>query len=237
MAKRYMIRSGDTLGKIARRFYGDPSLFRKLALYNGIHNPNRITVGQTIEVPSRRELDGKPASKPAPQVAVPAVVSDLATPNGLEELIATFGDIRAHIRDDGTLKSSWEKNFLTRTRLPFSMPLSWEPKSRVLRLYCHKKLKNIFPAVFAEIQKQGLKKEIRAFGGCYNYRPKRTSGKLSTHCWGIGIDLNPETNAQGTTGDMHPGVVAIFRQFGFKWGGDWTGKSKDPMHFQYCTGY
>jgi hypothetical protein len=98
-------------------------------------------------------------------------------------------------------------------------------------------LVEIFPEVFAKIEKKGLKSKIRTFGGCYNYRPKRTSGKLSTHSWGIGIDLNPETNAQGKPGDMHPGVVEIFREFGFKWGGDWSGKSKDPMHFQFCTGY
>jgi hypothetical protein len=94
-----------------------------------------------------------------------------------------------------------------------------------------------FPEVFAAIEREGLKDEIRSFGGCYNFRSKRTSGKLSTHSWGIAIDLNLETNAQGTSGGMNPDVVEIFRRFAFKWGGDWSGKSKDPMHFQFCTGY
>lgn len=49
--------------------------------------------------------------------------------------------------------------------------------------------------------------------------------------------LNPETNRQGSAEDMHPEIVALFREYGFKWGGDWSGKSKDTMHFQYCTGY
>jgi hypothetical protein len=31
--------------------------------------------------------------------------------------------------------------------------------------------------------------------------------------------------------------VAAFKRSGFAWGGDWSGANKDPMHFQYCTGY
>jgi D-alanyl-D-alanine carboxypeptidase len=65
----------------------------------------------------------------------------------------------------------------------------------------------------------------------------RTNTKPSTHSWGIAIDLNPETNAQGTAGDMDAGVIEIFRGAGFKWGGDWEGGTRDPMHFQFCTGY
>ncbi len=57
-----------------------------------------------------------------------------------------------------------------------------------------------------------------------------------THSSGIAIDLNPETNRTGTPGDMDPQIVAVFKQHGFKWGGDWLGR-KDPMHFQYCSGY
>ncbi len=237
MAQRYVIRKQDTLAKIARRFYGHASLYKKLALYNGIQNPNLIVVGQAIEVPSRRELEGKQVGPAIPPVALPSTVPTLATPNGLKGVLATFGNIYDFIRDDGNLDPGFESKFLMRTRLPFSIPLSWDQSKKVRRLYCHSKLKLVFPAVFAELQKEGLRTAIRTFGGCFNFRGKRTSGKLSTHCWGISIDLNPETNAQGTAGDMHPGVVTVFRRFGFKWGGDWSGRSKDPMHFQFCTGY
>jgi hypothetical protein len=94
-----------------------------------------------------------------------------------------------------------------------------------------------YPSVFEAIEEEGLRSMVKTFGGCFNFRSKRTGNKLSTHCWGIAIDLNPETNQQGITGDMDPGIVEVFRRFGFKWGGDWVGKSKDPMHFQFCTGY
>jgi hypothetical protein len=152
--------------------------------------------------------------------------------------VATFGNIFEFINaEDGRLDPRWEAQHLAHAPLPFPIPLSWDRSKVVSKLYCHERLIDVFPRVFASIEQEGLRDEIRTFGGCFNFRSKRTSGKLSTHSWGIAIDLNPETNPQGKPGNMHPGVVAIFRQFGFTWGGEWPGKSKDPMHFQYCTGY
>jgi hypothetical protein len=207
-----------------------------LADYNGILNPDLIVIGQNIELPSKGELLGEVIEPPAPDGSTDNNIS-LATPNGLEEILATFGNIYPFITEDGRLDPHWGSNHLGRVPLPFPIPLSWNPSHSITKLYCHKKLIEIFSEVFLRIEKKGLKNKIRTFGGCYNYRPKRTSGKLSTHSWGIGIDLNPETNPQGKPGDMHPGVVEIFQEFGFKWGGDWSGKSKDPMHFQFSTGY
>lgn len=233
MAQRYVIQRGDTLGKIAQRFYGDATAYQKLALYNGLTDPNVIAVGQTIEIPARRELDGPPAPLPLP----PPVPPTLTPPNGLDEIQTTFGDILNYIALDGTLDPSWQAEFLARTPLPFSIPLSWDRTKVVSQLLCHVKLREVFPAVFTSIAERGVQPLIKTFGGCFNFRSKRTSGKLSTHSWGIAIDLNPETNAQGTSGDMASGVVEIFQEFGFKWGGDWSRSSKDPMHFQFCTGY
>ncbi len=78
---------------------------------------------------------------------------------------------------------------------------------------------------------------MKSYGGGYSYRPKRGALKPSTHSWGIAFDLNPATNAMGTAGDMDPRLVALLEGYGFLWGGRWAGRSKDPMHFQYCTGY
>ncbi|HSA91839.1 MAG TPA: M15 family metallopeptidase [Terriglobales bacterium] len=226
----YTIQSNDTLAKIAARFYNDGSLYRKLAQYNGITNPNRIFLGQRIEIPAKNDLL-------APAAVTPVGASGLATPHGLSEILATFGNIYNYIAADGTLKAGWESNYIERATLPFPIPLSWDLASKVTRIQCHKKLKEIFAAVFEEIDTQRLRGEILTYGGCYNYRAKRTSSKLSAHSWGIAIDLNPQTNAQGTAGNMHPGVVAAFQKFGFKWGGEFQGASRDPMHFQFCTGY
>ncbi len=228
MARQYIIKKRDSLGKIAKSFYGDSELYQKLASYNGILDPNLIVVGQTIEIPSKQELLGHPQEAP---------VSGLTPPHGPDQIISTFGNIMDFIREDSSLDPRWEVEQLARAPLPFSIPLSWDRSKSVTNLLSHKKLSAIFPEVFATIDSKGLREAIRTFGGCYNYRPKRTSGKLSTHSWGIAIDLNPETNVQGNSGDMDPDVVGVFQQFGFKWGGEWSGKTKDPMHFQFCTGY
>lgn len=55
----YTVVAGDTLSKIATK-YG--TTYQKLAEYNGISNPNVISVGQKIKIPSV----SKPESKPTP---------------------------------------------------------------------------------------------------------------------------------------------------------------------------
>jgi len=161
----------------------------------------------------------------------------MAPPRGLQQIMETFGDIFRFIRDDGTIDARWEKEILVAIDLPFAIPLSWNVAQSVQKILCHKKLGSTLSHVFEDIAGRGLGKHIVTFGGCYNFRVKRKSEKLSTHSWGIAIDLNPETNQQGKSGDMHSAIVDIFKQYGFTWGGDWPGRSKDPMHFQFCTGY
>jgi len=233
VTQRYVIARGDTLSRIAKRVYGDAALVERLARYNGLLDPDVIAVGQTIEIPSRRELEGTRL----PKSSGPTNAETLTPPNGLDAILATFGNIYDYLRDDGTLKPEWEAEFLTRAPLPFAIPFSVDRSTVIARLYCHLKLRDVFPAVFARMRDEGLETLVHSCGGCFNFRVKRTSAKLSTHSWGIAIDLNPETNAQSTAGDMAPEIVDIFRQAGFKWGGEWSGRDKDPMHFQFCTGY
>jgi hypothetical protein len=161
----------------------------------------------------------------------------LVPPHGLDEICATFGDIFGYIAKDHTLEAGWQSDFLARATLPFPLILSWDHSQRVNAITCHKLLTKAFAGVFDRIQSSGLQNKITSFGGCFSFRSQRTGTKLSAHAWGIAIDLNPETNQQGTSGDMDPAVIATFREAGFEWGGDWQGKTRDPMHFQFCTGY
>ena len=76
------------------------------------------------------------------------------------------------------------------------------------------------------------------------------SGRWSNHAYGLAIDLNPRENPYigcGRTrgrvsarysdrsrlrkGMVTPAVVRAFRSIGWGWGGDWTGETKDYMHF------
>ncbi len=230
MARTYIIQKRDTLGKIAKVFYQDAGLARKLADFNGIQNPDLIQVGQKLEIPARKVLEGSPTA-PAPSQ------TGIIPPHGLGQILTDFGNIYDYLRDDGTLDPRWETDQLGRAPMPFTLPLSWDQTKLAKSIYCHKKLVPVFTDVLTTLQQEGLQDLLKTYGGCYNFRGKRTSGKLSTHSWGIALDLNPETNAQGSAGNMEEGVVEVFRRFGFTWGGDWSGKTKDPMHFQFCTGY
>lgn len=52
----YTVKSGDTLSSIAKK-YG--TTYQKLAAYNGISNPNKISVGQKIKIPGTAEAEAE----------------------------------------------------------------------------------------------------------------------------------------------------------------------------------
>jgi phage tail protein X len=47
----YRVRKGDTLGKIAKRFYGDAGRFTLIVAANTLPNPDRLKVGQELVIP------------------------------------------------------------------------------------------------------------------------------------------------------------------------------------------
>jgi hypothetical protein len=78
------------------------------------------------------------------------------------------------------------------------------------------------------------------------------SGRWSNHAYGLAIDVNPVENPYvgcGMTRDPNalryvdrsrlrkgmvtPAVVRAFRSIGWGWGGDWSGQTKDYMHFSH----
>jgi hypothetical protein len=164
-------------------------------------------------------------------------MAQVLPPHGLDQIQATFGDIFSYLRADHTLDPRWQVEQLATISLPFPMALSWDKSRQVERMTCHKLLQPVFEDALGAIAKAELQSKITSFAGCFSFRPQRTGTKLSAHSWGIAIDLNPESNAQGTVGNMDAGIISIFRQAGFSWGGDWQGHARDPMHFQFCTGY
>ena len=52
----HIVVSGETLWGICRKYYGDGSLYSKLAKYNSIKNANLIRVGQRITIPDKSKL-------------------------------------------------------------------------------------------------------------------------------------------------------------------------------------
>jgi len=95
--------------------------------------------------------------------------------------------------------------------------------------------KYLFPQLEAALQdviEAGLQDEIHPdeFAGCYYPRFIAGTTKLSNHSFGLALDLNVPGNQRGTVGEMDRGIVAIFKYWGFGWGGDWG--YTDPMHFE-----
>lgn len=161
----------------------------------------------------------------------------METPNGINEIINAYGNVAEYIRTDGTLDPEWERRYIASVPIPISLPLAWDKRVRVSSIRVNKALVDTVRSTFDAIVDRGLDPQLRTYGGAYTFRAKRGIAKYSTHSWGIAIDLNPETNQMGARGDMSIDVVNVFREFGWKWGGDWRGANCDPMHFQFCTGY
>ena len=97
---------------------------------------------------------------------------------------------------------------------------------------CHRVVLPQLRAALTEIASRGLAGKIypEQYAGCYYPRFIAGSTKLSLHSFGIALDLNVPGNQRGTVGEMDRTVVAIFKKWGFAWGGDWN--FTDPMHFE-----
>ena len=95
--------------------------------------------------------------------------------------------------------------------------------------------KYVFPQLEAALQEvvdRGLADKIHPdeYAGCYYPRFIAGTTKLSNHSFGLALDLNAPGNQRGTVGEMDRGVVDVFKNWGFAWGGDWG--YTDPMHFE-----
>ncbi len=107
-----------------------------------------------------------------------------------------------------------------------------EPVPILGNVTCHKVMIPQLRAALLEVQSRGLADEIhpREYAGCFYPRFIANTTKLSLHSFGIALDLNVPGNQRGTSGEMDRDVVAIFKKWGFAWGGDWG--YTDPMHFE-----
>ncbi len=107
-----------------------------------------------------------------------------------------------------------------------------EPVPILGTVTCNRYLMPQLRAAFLEIQTAGLADKIHPgeYAGCYYPRFIAGSTKLSNHSYGLALDLNTPGNQRGTVGEMDRTVVAIFKKWGFAWGGDWS--YTDPMHFE-----
>jgi hypothetical protein len=97
---------------------------------------------------------------------------------------------------------------------------------------CHRAIFPQLRAALEEVVSRGLAGELNPgeYAGCYYPRFIAGTTTLSNHSFGLAMDFNVPGNLRGTVGEMDRGVVAIFKKWGFAWGGDWN--YTDPMHFE-----
>ena len=126
---------------------------------------------------------------------------------------------------DGTVtpQASWVSAYIRRESVPL-----------IGTVTCNKGMLPQLRAALTEVVQRGLASKIHPseYGGCYvpRFIANDPAKGLSLHSWGMALDLNVHGNERGTVGQMDRQVVAIFKRWGFAWGGDWN--FTDPMHFE-----
>ncbi len=127
---------------------------------------------------------------------------------------------------DGTVTPDprWVSTYIRRETMPIIGPVTGNKGM----------LPQLRAALTEVLRTPGLAAAIHPsqYGGCYvpRFIANDPSKGLSLHSWGMAVDLNVPENQRGTVGQMNRQVVAIFKKWGFAWGGDWN--YTDPMHFE-----
>ena len=134
-----------------------------------------------------------------------------------------FGAFSYRYFPDGTIQpdSRWVRRNIATESVPILGSVT-----------CHRLMIPQLRGALREVVRSGLASKIHSFDGCYvpRFMERDPKHPVSLHTWGIAIDLNASSNGRGTRGSMDPQVVAIFKRWGFRWGGDWSWT--DPMHFE-----
>lgn len=139
-------------------------------------------------------------------------------------------------KSNGT--SEWEEANLVTFEPPYTLYMDGY---LITRVRCHKLVKDSLQRILEKIlQLYKTPESLRAAGidqydGCYNFRDVRGATHLSMHAYGAAVDFDSAHNSLGAAhGTMPQEVVSIFKNEGWRWGGDYVGR-KDWMHFEACT--
>lgn len=106
--------------------------------------------------------------------------------------------------------------------------------TRVKTIRCHKRVADSLRRILVAIVHSPHQPILYQYAGCFNLRPMRGSSRLSTHAWGIAIDLDPAANGNKVHWPMQAKmpiqVMEIFAREGWlSAGAAWA---RDAMHFQ-----
>ncbi|CAB4898639.1 unannotated protein [freshwater metagenome] len=144
-----------------------------------------------------------------------------------------LGEFAYRVRSNGIeadVTPAWEAAYIPSVR---------ELYPTGIRARCNNTVQADLRAALQEVVDSGLAGSIdvsnaNSAGGCYYPRFNRTTGNLgylSRHSWGMPLDTNTSTNAQGAVPQMNCEVVRIFRKHNYAWGGNFL--TPDGMHFEW----
>lgn len=138
------------------------------------------------------------------------------------QLIAKFGN-------PATNTPLFEKNWMVIWDIPDDINKSIPALPN--RVYVNKILVAHLENTFRELISANVHHEIKTWDGCFNVRKKRGLSTLSTHAFGIAVDLNAAWNPLGGKISWTDKFLSVWRNTGWVCGADWSGR-KDGMHFQ-----
>lgn len=203
----YTVKQGDTLGKIAKRFYSDASRFTLIAATNAIANPDRLRVGQVLQIP---DVGATAAHhNPAPSATQPVPQSGASRLDQLNERrLSTLHPI-VSARGLQLLQRAGAEGLtllVTQGVRTFAEQDALYAKGRTTK----------------PIGKQHIVTRAKAGSSWHNF--------------GLAFDIVVlDSMGKEDWNDQHPGWARageIGRSIGLEWGGDWRG-FKDKPHFQY----
>ena len=202
--RTHRVKPGDTLGRIARKYSGDPGLFGFIVLANRIANPDRLAAGRLLLIPDL------PDAAPAPPRGAPA------------DATAVLGDRMIELNEQRLAKLHPELAALARTMVALcaraGVPIlvaqglrTWAEQDA---LYARGRTAPPIGRKYIVTKAKGGQ-SWHNFGLAFDIVVLDALGKAN---WDTG----------------HPGWAAaakIGKSLGLDWGGDWTG-FKDMAHFE-----
>lgn len=154
------------------------------------------------------------------QVALKRAGFDAGPPDGFygPQTDASYEAWRAHGRRETFIERDGESNWGRQSGIearfgpaaaeictrgvvtpPWRMVLAWDTRTVISEFRCHADVAESAQRAFDRIGQAHNGEQIRdlglhLFGGCFNNRRKRGGRSLSTHAWGVAIDLDPARN-------------------------------------------
>lgn len=132
------------------------------------------------------------------------------------------------------IDAAWVKANIVKVKIPVLAHLGYP------EVELHKKAADPYERVFKAIDEAGLSDRLLTCEGTFVPRHKgwNPARGISSHSWGIAIDLNAPWNGYGsrpaqlgTHGSVRE-LVPLFEAEGFAWGGYFGGDYVDGMHFE-----